>query len=268
LAHELWGKMEKHFEKKGNRYQKLRLVFRQGITEYRIAVMNVTKFIGGIYHYRDHIGDPNGRIPFEPVPAAKQREALEFLKKNVFDPETFNFSSDLLNKLAPERFEDFSESIWELKRIDYPIHDVILSIQTRPLDHLYDPILLSRMLDLELRYNKGEEPFTMLDMFEGVREAIWSELSGPSNINSFRRALQRAHLGKLIELVAEPAKGVPEDARTLARADLIKLKSVIDRALSSEGLDAYTKAHLDETRAQIEAALKAGIERQLGLSSK
>lgn len=268
LAHELWGKMEKHFEKKGNRYQKLRLVFGQGIIEYRIAVMNVTKFIGGIYHYRDHIGDPNGRIPFEPVPAAKQREALEFLKKNVFDPETFNFSSDLLNKLAPERFEDFSESIWELKRIDYPIHDVILSIQTRPLDHLYDPILLSRMLDLELRYNKVEEPFTMLDMFEGVREAIWSEVSGPSNINSFRRALQRAHLGKLIELVAEPAKGVPEDARTLARADLIKLKSVIDRALSSEGLDAYTKAHLDETRAQIEAALKAGIERQLGLSSK
>ncbi|MFQ5824703.1 MAG: zinc-dependent metalloprotease [bacterium] len=265
LAQELWSKIVQLFEKKGNRYQKFRLVFNQGISQYFTAVMNVTKYIGGIYHRRDHVGDPNGRIPFEPVQAAKQRDALEFLKKNVFGPQAFNVSPDLLNRLAPERFWDFSGSIWQMKRIDYPIHDIILSIQTSPLTRLYDPILLGRMLDIELRYNKSEEPFTMADMFEGIREAIWSELAGPTNVNSFRRALQRAHLDKLITLVVKPAKGVPEDACTLARADLVKLKSEIDRALSNGELDAYTQAHLDETHAQIEAALKAGIERQLGL---
>lgn len=267
LAQELWSKMEKEFEKEGKRYHKLRRVFWQGIRQYQVAVMNITKYIGGIYHRRDHIGDPNGRIPFEPVAAARQREALEFLQKHVFGQEAFNFSPALLNKLAPERFWDFRGSIWKMKRIDYPIHDVVLSIQKRPLNYLYDPILLSRMLDIELRYHKGEEAFTMAGMFEGLRQTIWSELSGPGNINSFRRGLQRFHLDKLVTLVVNPAEGVPEDASTLARADLVALKDAIDRALSGEGLNAYTRAHLDETRAKVEAVLKAGIERQLGRQS-
>ena len=128
---------------------------------------------------------------------------------------------------------------------------------------MYDPILLSRMLDIEFRYGKGEEPFTMAEMFAGVREAIWSELSGGANINSFQRGLQRAHLEKLMTLVVKPAKGVPEDATTLPRADLVTLKGTIDEALSGKGIDAYTRVHLDETRTKIEAVLKAGIERQL-----
>ena len=174
LAKELWTKIQGQFEKEGNRYQKCRSVFERGIHQYRIAVTNVTKFIGGIYHRRDHVGDPKGRIPFEPVSAARQREALKFLTTHVFGPDAFSFSPELLNRLAPERFVDFTEAIWETKRIDYPVHDVVLSLQLTPLDRLYDPVLLSRVLDIELRYASGQETFTMSDMFQAVREALWS----------------------------------------------------------------------------------------------
>ena len=264
LAQELWQNMEGKFEEKGERYQKLRVVFGRGLRQYSIAADNVSKYIGGIYHRRDHIGDPNGRIPFEPLSAARQQEALTFLQKNLFGPDAFDFSPALLNKLAPERFWDFTISIWKMKRIDYPVHDVILSIQSRPLKRLFDPLLLSRIQDLELHYSKKEKSFTMIDMFTGVREAIWSELAAPVNINSFRRSLQRAHLDKLITLVVNPAEKTPEDACTLARADLIKLNREITSAMPHTTLDTYTLAHLDETQARIEAALKAGIERQLG----
>ena len=169
-----------------------------------------------------------------------------------------------MNKLAPERFWDFTRSIWSMKRIDYPIHDVILSIQSAPLNHLYAPVRLARMLDIELRYRGDEERFNMVELFEGVREAIWTELERSSNVNSFRRALQRKHLDKLIALMVKPAKGVPEDASTLARADLIALKSAIAQSLTTPGLNSLTRAHFDETSARIDAALKAGIERQLG----
>jgi len=262
ISKELWSKMEGKFEKKGERYQKLRRVFSQGLYPYYSASAYVTRYIGGIYHRRDHVGDPNGRVPFEVVSAKRQREALEFLKKNILGPDAFSFSPEILNKLAPERFWDFEGSIWSMQRIDYPIHSVIFSIQTNPLNRLYDPTLLNRMLDNELRFKKGEKPFTMAEMFEGVREAIWLELDTQTDINSFRRGLQRAHLAKLIGLVIKPVGNVPEDASTLARADLIKLKEKIDNALSGEKLDAYTKAHLDETRSRIEAALKASIQRQ------
>ena len=83
------------------------------------------------------------------------------------------------------------------------------------------------------------------------------------NINSFRRNLQRAHLDKVITLVVKPAKGVPADASALARADLTHLKAAISRVSSGGDLDRSTRAHLAEATARIEAALVAGIERQM-----
>ena len=258
--------MESVFEKGGGRYPKFRRVFNRGFDQYRVAVMNVTKFIGGIYHRRDHIGDPNGRVPFEPVPAAKQREALEFLIENVLSRDAFDFSPRLLNKLAPERFWDFSGTVFKLERIDYPIHEVVLSVQTDPLNRLFDPIRLRRMQDIQLRYDVNQEPFEMREMFEGLRQSIWSELSKSQKINSFRRALQREHLDRLIGLVVAPPKGIPQDATTLARSDLISIKDNIDPVLSGPEVDAFSRAHLEETRAKIEAALQAGIHRGIGLN--
>jgi len=104
----------------------------------------------------------------------------------------------------------------------------------------------------------------MAEMFEGLRQSIWSEELAASNVNSFRRSLQRAHLDRLAQLVVNPTEGVPEDAATLARADLVALNKAIGSAVSSSSLDAYTRAHLDETRARIEAVLKASVERRLG----
>ena len=83
---------------------------------------------------------------------------------------------------------------------------------------------------------------------------VWSELEQGSDVNSFRRSLQRAHLQKLIGLLVKPAADVPEDASTMARADLKLLNEQISRSLSSSsGLDHYTRAHLDETSARIES---------------
>ena len=264
LARELWQKMEGEFEQEGNRYQKLRMVFGQGFSEYRIAALNLTKYVGGIYHRRDHVGDPGNRLPFEPVPVAKQREAFHFLTENIFGPQALPFPPSLLNKLAPERFWDFSDGIWNMQRLDYPVHNVVLSIQSSPLNLLYHPLLLNRLLDLELWTDTGENPFTMSELFEGIRTSIWTELETSSSINGFRRNLQRAHLDKLITLTVHPENSTPADAGALARADLIALQTAVERALAGPDLDRITRAHLDETAARIRTALEAGIQRQVG----
>ena len=171
----------------------------------------------------------------------------------------------MLDKLAPERFWDFGGSTFRMQRLDYPLHQLVAAIQSRPLNHLYDGMLLNRMLDIELRTGNGGDPLTLPEMFREVREAIWLEVAAGKDVNSFRRALQRAHLAKLIGLVVNPGASVPEDASTLARADLKQLQAQIRTALASQLLDAYNRAHLDETVARIDAALEAGIQRQLGL---
>ena len=260
MSKELWADLPKDFEKDGARYQKLRLAFSQGITEYALASMNITKFIGGIYSYRDHVGDPNGRIPFVIVPAEKQRSALKFITENIFAKNAFQFSPELLNKLAAERFPDFQGTVWKMTRIDYPIHGIIQLLQVLPMNRLYDPLVLQRIQDNELRFKKGETPFTMAELFSEIRKAIWQELDEGTNINSFRRELQRMHLYFLGRMVVKSPAMLPHDAITLARADLVEIKNKIDQNLSSKNLDAYTKAHLEETAAKIDAALTAQMQ--------
>ena len=262
LARELWEEIPENFADEGEGYQVMRRVFQQGMGEFIPAAVNLTKYVGGIYNYRDHVGDPDGRLPFEPVPSDMQRRAMSFLREQVFDSRAFDQSPDLLNKLAAPRFWDFSGSMFRLRRLEYPLHDVVLSIQTLVLDQLVDPVKLDRLVDMEMHYSNGDTPFTMFEMFDGLQRSIWSEIYGPSasRIGSFRRGLQRAHLDRAIELLNQPEDGVPEDAATTVRANLMELTDKIAAALGSSTIDAITRAHLEETRATIEAALSARMK--------
>ncbi len=260
MSRRLWKNIPEKFSREGEKYQKYRMVFSQGITEYALAAATIPRFIGGIYHHRDHIGDPHGRLPFRVVPAETQRRALKFMTENLFAPDAFSFSPDLLNKLASDRFPDFEGTVWRMTRIDYPIHGMVQFIQASAMLRTFDPLVLQRIQDNELRFEKGEEPFTMPELFSGVREAVWRELQDNRPVNSFRRELQRMHLYVLNTLVVHSPQFYPHDAISLARADLMTIRTRIDENLAAGVADAYTRAHLEETRAKIDAALKAQIQ--------
>lgn len=263
LVRELWGKLESEFEKPGMRYTKLRQVFNTSLYTYPKIIDNAAKYIGGMSHRRDHVGDSGGRVPFEPIVAEQQRQALALFNDVIFSPDAFAISPTLLNKLAPERFWDFSGRMWSTKRIDYPLHELVLTFQKRALNRLYNPTRLSRLLDMPLRTDRPEDAFTMAELFNRLLDSIWGELDDPENINSFRRGLQRAHLNKLIGLVVKPAPDFPEDATTLARANLVVLKKKIQAMIATVTLDDTTQSHLAESMARIESALQAGLDRHL-----
>jgi len=268
LSKELWGKIEETFEKPGNRYQKMLAAFNRGWRSYYYASRILPKFIGGIYRNNYHVGDADGKLPFEPVPAARQKEAMEFLKQYIFAGDAFAFPAALLNKLQLERHEDFGWSAGKVKRVDYPIHDKVFSYQKEPIDRLFNPTTLQRIQDIELRYEPDQDKYTMTEIFTDLRRAIWREIVTKQKINSFRRRLQRYHLDKDIAMVLNNLPGVPEDARTLARHDLKVLQGAIPKALANPALDLITKAHLEESKARIDAALKAGIDRSIGIVGK
>jgi len=266
LAQELWAGIPTQMARNGEGYQVMRRAFSSGIFEYVPAVLNVGKLIGGVNTYRDHVGDPGGRLPMRPVSAERQRQALEFVRKNVFASDAFKLSPDLLNRLAAERWWDLSFSIFAMQRLEYPIHNVVLGLQSFVLNDLYDPIKLDSLVDLERQFPGNEKPFTMMEMFQGVQSAVWSEVygSGAPRIDSFRRGLQRTHLGHITRLAVVGSEGAPEDARTMARYSLVELKSKLSGVAGQAGLDAATRAHLDESLARIDAALKAQVVRQAG----
>jgi len=260
ISKELYAKLPE-FEKQGERFQKLRWVLGNVMYPYWASTMFVPKYIGGMYEDRAHIGDPGGRLPFTPVPAAKQREAMKFLQEHIFNADAFRFPPELMRKLEAERYETFGDDGWGRERDDYPLHLVVLQMQQRALGWLLNPSTLNRMLDLPLMYEKPEEAFTIQEMFEGLRYSIWSEVFDQQNINSHRRHLQFQHLAQLIYLTVEGG-GAPEDARTLARAELRTLRESIIYALNGGKLDKMTAAHLTECQARIDAALDAAMQRR------
>jgi hypothetical protein len=75
-----------------------------------------------------------------------------------------------------------------------------------------------------------------------------------------RRDLQRAHLERMTELVTDAPSGTPADARSVARMTLEGLRNALDVAVGTPDLDAYTRAHLNESRVRVDRALSAGLE--------
>jgi hypothetical protein len=264
IVRELWRDIPQRFGRPGDGYQVMRRAFGRGFGQYALAVGNVTKTIGGLHTHRDHVGDPSGRLPMAPAPAATQRAALDFLKANVFSADAFPVNPDLLNRLAMTRWWDFQGSIFGVPRMEYPLHDTVLALQQLTLQALFNPVKLDRLVDMEMLFPSGQAPFTLAEMFNGVHQAVWSEVyaGGAPKIPSLRRALQREHMKRMGDLLLRPSPDTPEDAVTMARATLSDLKSKL-AATPSASLDPATRAHLDETKARIEAALSAAMLRPL-----
>jgi len=266
LADEVWANMETKLERPGEGYQVLRRSFNVAFGQEGYGLLLASKYIGGVYHYRDHVGDPGNRLPFHPVPAAKQKEALELLREHLFSPGAFRFSPQLLNKLASTRFTDFTD--WPAganTRFDLPVHEMVLTLQTSVLDRLFHPIVLSRILDSEVKVDAPADAFTVGMLFAELQDSIWAETKSPGaslNIDSYRRSLQRAHLRKMIAMVLHDT-AVPEDAQTLARQDLTALRSQLQAAVGKTGvkMTLETRAHLNESISRIDDALKANMQR-------
>ena len=265
LADEIRGSMEKKLEKPGEGYQVLRRSFNTAFGQEGYALFLASKYIGGVYHYRSHVGDPGSRLPFDPVPAAKQKEALDLLREHLFSPKAFQFSPQLLNKLASPRHSDFVDFFAMRTRFDIPIHDMVLSLQNGVMDRLFHPLVLSRILDSEVKVASPAESFSIGLLFSTIQDSVWAETKAPGdslNISSYRRSLQRAHLRKLVGMVLRDS-GVPEDAQTLSRQGLITLRSQLQSALGKPGIkmSVETRAHLGESVARIDEALKANMQR-------
>ncbi|WP_242040536.1 zinc-dependent metalloprotease [Coleofasciculus sp. FACHB-1120] len=260
-ARMMWGRLDKRYPLRGDSYEEMRVLFNTILSYYFSNANLMSQYIGGQSFSRNHAGDPNGRLPFEPVPLEKQRDALTKLGKYVFAADAFDFPPELLNQLAPSRWRHWGNPI-PIFRLDYPIHENLLLQQRRVLRSLLSADRLNRLRDIELKTKPGEA-LTLPELFDTLQNSIWTEVQQsdrkPANISSLRRSLQREHLEIMLGMVLR-TESVPEDARTLAWYELQQLRKSLDSASKQKNLDTYTKAHLLETRDRINKALNAQLE--------
>ena len=227
------------------------------MNEYGRALAPSVKYLGGAYINRDHTGDPNGRLPFEPIPLAKQREALDLIIERVFDADALTLPPEVMQRMGANRWLHWGSTSTFNGRLDFPYHERVLGFQTAVLTQLVEPNRLSRIRDGETRYGAGTM-VTIPDLFTALTRATFSEVSAtPRNVVATRRDLQRAWLDRLTTLVTEPPERTPADAQAVARMQLTQIDRRLAAALGAGGsLDAYTRAHLADSRARIAKALK------------
>ena len=72
------------------------------------------------------------------------------MQKYVFAEDALKFPPELLNKLVPSRWLHWGTNI-QVGRLDYPIHDLVLLVQTAVLRDLLASDRLTRIKDLELK---------------------------------------------------------------------------------------------------------------------
>ena len=260
LVRELWAELPDAVLRDDDRYYELTLAFQGALNQYVRALAPAVKYLGGAYLNRDHVGDPNGRLPYGQLALADQREALDLIVERVFAAEAFDLSPELLRKMGPNRWTHWGTSTTFDGRLDYPWHEQVAGLQDALLEELLHPFRLSRIRDAEARYG-AEEVVGIPELMERITSAAWSELATGANVPTTRRDLQRSWIEAMTTLVVDAPERTPADARALARSQLREVGERVDDRLAAGGeLDAYTAAHLEESRARIREALRAGLE--------
>ncbi|MDJ0696425.1 zinc-dependent metalloprotease [Mastigocoleus sp. MO_188.B34] len=270
----MWDLLNKDSASKNESFSEVKEDFGKVLSHYFQQVYYISKYIGGQSFHRVSPNNSRGKLPFEPVPVEKQRKALKTLQKYVFADEAFRFSPELLNKLAPSRWRHWG-SYPRTGRLDYPIHDLVLYLQTMLLRDLLSSDRISRLKDIELKTQAGQA-LTIPELFDTLQTGIWTEVLKPEEkdkdkdkdtdrnsdrgkgikISSLRRGLQGQYVNLLSEMVLRK-RYVPEDARKVA---WYKLRQLREELKDADSKDEYTKIHLLETRDRIKKVLDAPLE--------
>ena len=252
--------------KDGEGYQRARQAFGMLMSEYWRTLQYAARLPGGVYIARDHKGDPNARAPFRLVEVEKQRAAMKLLQDSAFQAPAI--PPDLLNYLASTRWSHWGIS--QPSRLDYPIHDIMLNMQTRILAQLMNQYTLTRLHDSELKAPPEADIYTVAEHIRSIVDGVFTEWKGEvkgeftnrkAYINSYRRNLQRVTLKELAFYVTSPFAMVPEDVRTLARFHLGELDKQITATLANAEikLDDYSRAHLQDCQERLRKALTATV---------
>ena len=196
---------------------------------------------------------------YTPVSRERQVLAVQFLNKHVFQTPTFFLNVAVTSRVEPNG---------SLTRIN--------DAQARILRTLIDDWRVARMIEISSR---GGDVYTLPNMLGDLRYAIWSELNAEKvTIDIYRRNLQHAYLeqfdvkingahGDALTIApTPPPPGGPRrrrrtdtsasmaDARAAMRAEIVALRAEIVAALPRSA-DAATRAHLEDTRVQIDRIL-------------
>ena len=230
----------------GEDYTDLREIYGEALSQWNRYVGHVLTVVGGVNV--DLKTSDQGGVVYDAVSRDRQKEAMGWLGREVFAAPIWLNEPAILERLGP--------SAGGLRALQ--------SRQGSILNRLLDPRRMDILLEMEA--TQASDAYPLVEFLDDVRAAVWGELDDASAINGYRRALQRAYLERMEQLMSEQPEGnafqgaQPDlsrsDIRPLVRAQLNELQEEVESA--SRRIDhRVSSAHLEDVLARIEVALEA-----------
>jgi len=236
-------------EEDGKDYDELDTLYKQVLSQFNRYMGHVSNNIGGVYENHKTY-DQEGAV-YTLVSKDHQRNAIQFLHKELFETPQWMIDKDLFSKI------EYSGAVERIR-----------SMQERTLNNILSLGKMARLIEQETLY--GTKALSLVEMTSSLRKGIWSELYSGKSIDTYRRNLQKAHIDRLgYLLTAKNQSKQPDwggyvkstavntsqsDIRSVAKAELINLKNQIN---SSKGnfSDQMSRYHLDDSVSRINELL-------------
>jgi hypothetical protein len=137
----------------------------------------------------------------------------------------------------------------------------VANVQKGILDHVYSPTVATRLAEAGMKVNDPRETLGLVDVYDTLQDAIWSEVKTGQETSLIRRNLQRDQLRRITDVLVKPAGSWPADARSIMRENARQLASLLEKANAKPGLSKTTRAHYADALDSLNASLKASMQR-------
>jgi hypothetical protein len=212
-----WTKMPNEaYENMGDMYNQL-------VTQLRRYVGHVCYNFGGVYETLKK-NDQAGAV-YEYVSKATQKEAMDFVNKQVLITPTWLISKDISDKTNTN------------------FGAIILSLQEAALNKMLNTNTMGKMLNAESA--NGAAAYAVNDLLTDLKQNVFTELGSKKPIEIYRRNLQKAYVERLNTLINPPAATGNANAGYAAPQAVDTKKS---------DLLSYLKGHSRELKAAVDAA--------------
>jgi hypothetical protein len=237
-------------ERPGEDYSLLTELYGNTVSQWGRYNGHVAAIIGGAESWERLGTGPR----FEPMPRARQREAVRFLNDNAFRVPSYLVNTDILRRIEQEGI---------VRRVR--------GAQANVLNTVFARSRLDRLVEYEALAGPRGDYYSVAEMLTDLRGGVWSELNQPPvRVDVYRRNLQRAYLEAIDRTLNPPppaaAAASPfapqqqrqaqwqSDVRPLLRGELAEIDRLAAAALNRTG-DAMTRLHLRDIRMEIERLL-------------
>lgn len=230
-------------------YASLTTYYNEVLTQFLRYIGHVCKNVGGVMETPKTV-EQTGAV-YEYVPAATQKEAIDFLNKQVFTTPVWLLDTSVFAKTG-----------------NNPVA-VVSRVQDAALGRLLSAYTLSKLLTAEAATNG--KTYTANELLTDLRGRIFSELATRRPIDVYRRSLQKNMVERMITLIKPASGGTTSvgggisisfgasvsrtnDLISIVKGNLRLLQASLKSAAGSYG-DAVTRYHLQDLVERIEQGL-------------